>query len=152
MAIAAIALSVGVLALVTVLAFWFRKNRPYLIVGWLWYLISLSPTLGLIPVGLQAHADRYTYLPHIGLYFALAWLAGDLVARFPATQKLWMLLAPAAIAAATWLAWVQTTSWQSTETLWRHTLAVTPNNDVGNYNLALLETRPSPDRRCHSPS
>src|SRR5882724_439890 len=139
--IAAIALSVGVLALVTVLAFWFRKNRPYLIVGWLWYLISLSPTLGLIPVGLQAHADRYTYLPHIGLYFALAWLAGDLVARFPATQKLRMLLAPAAIAAATWLAWVQTTSWQSTETLWRHTLAVTPNNDVGNYNLALLETR-----------
>jgi len=60
--IAAIALSVGVLALVTVLAFWFRKNRPYLIVGWLWYLISLSPTLGLIPVGLQAHADAYNLL------------------------------------------------------------------------------------------
>src|SRR5205814_1476953 len=86
--IAAIAVSVGVLGFVTVLAFWFRKSRPYLIAGWLWYLISLSPTLGLIPVGLQAHADRYTYLPQVGLYFALAWLAGDLVARFPAMQRL----------------------------------------------------------------
>ena len=131
-------LAAGLLALVTVLAVCFRKTRPYLIVGWLWYLISLSPTVGLIPVGLQAHADRYTYLPQIGLYIALAWLAGDLAARFPPAKRVWMFVGPSAVVAATWLAWIQTSSWRNTETLWRHALAMTPNNDVANYNLALL--------------
>jgi len=131
-------LAAGLLALVTVLAVCFRKTRPYLIVGWLWYLISLSPTVGLIPVGLQAHADRYTYLPQIGLYIALAWLAGDLAARFPPAKRVWMFVGPSAVVGATWLAWIQTSSWRNTETLWRHALATTPNSDVANYNLALL--------------
>jgi protein O-mannosyl-transferase len=128
----------GSLALVTVLTICFRKTRPYLIVGWIWYLISLSPTLGLIPVGLQAHADRYTYLPQIGLYVGLTWLAGDLAARFPATRRIWMFAGPCAVVAAAWLAWVQTSSWRNTEMLWKHAIAVAPNNDVANYNLALL--------------
>jgi tetratricopeptide (TPR) repeat protein len=131
-------LAVGLLSFITILAVGFRKTWPYFIVGWLWYLISLSPTLGLIPVGLQAHADRYTYLPQIGLYVALTWLAADLGARFPATRRLWMFAALVAVAASTWLASAQASSWRNTETLWEHALAVMPNNDVANYNLALL--------------
>jgi protein O-mannosyl-transferase len=133
-----ILLSVALLALISAIAFALRRTRPYLIVGWLWYLVCLSPTLGLIPVGLQAHADRYTYLPQIGLYIAGARLVGDFVARSAAIKRLSALAAPAAIAGLTWLAWLQTASWRNTETLWEHALAVTPNNDVAHYNLALL--------------
>jgi Tfp pilus assembly protein PilF len=125
--------------LITGLAFYFRKRCPYLIVGWSWYLVCLSPTLGLIPVGLQAHADRYTYLPQIGLYIALAWLIGDLAAQFPATRRIWMGLAPAAVAGAASLAWIQTSFWRNTETLWKRAVFVAPNNDLANYNLALSD-------------
>src|SRR4051812_1232989 len=114
-AVADILLAVGLLAFITILAAVVRKARPYLIVGWLWYIISLPPTLGLIPVGLQAHADRYTYLPQIGLYVALTWLAGDLAGRFPATRRVWMLAGVAAVAAGTWLASAQASSWRNTE-------------------------------------
>lgn len=136
--VADVLLAVGLLASVTVVAVCFRTTWPYLVVGWLWYLISLSPTLGLIPVGLQAHADRYTYLPQIGLYVALTWLAGDLARRFPVTREAWMFAAVGAVVAATWLASAQASSWRNTQTLWEHALAVMPNNDVANYNLALL--------------
>ncbi|HVF71558.1 MAG TPA: tetratricopeptide repeat protein [Chthoniobacterales bacterium] len=130
--------SIGLLTLISVLVAQFRKARPYLIVGWSWYLVCLLPTLGLIPVGLQAHADRYTYLPQIGLYTALTWLAGDLASRFSQARRLWMVIGPVAILALSCLAWAQTSSWRNTETLWRRAIAVSPNNDVANYNLALL--------------
>ena len=133
-----ILLSLGLLALVSAIVVRFRKISPYLIVGWLWYLISLSPTLGLIPVGLQAHADRYTYLPQIGLYMGLAWLAGDLAGRFPASRRVWIFAGLAALVAATRIASAQASSWRNTETLWEQALTVMPNNDVANYNLALL--------------
>jgi tetratricopeptide (TPR) repeat protein len=133
-----ILLAIGLLAFITILAVVFRTTRPYFIAGWLWYLVSLSPTLGLIPVGLQAHADRYTYLPQIGLYLALTWLAADLARRFPATRRVWMFAGITAVAAAAWLATAQASSWRNTETLWEHALSVMPNNDVANYNLALF--------------
>ncbi|HZE14124.1 MAG TPA: tetratricopeptide repeat protein, partial [Chthoniobacterales bacterium] len=91
------------------------------------------PTLGLIPVGLQSHADRYTYLPQIGLYVAITWLAVDLGPR-----RLWAFVAPVVLASLTWLAWRQTASWLNTETLWRHVLDVMPENSVAHYNLAAL--------------
>jgi tetratricopeptide (TPR) repeat protein len=136
--LAKVLLSLGLLALISGVVVRFRKTSPYLIVGWLWYLISLAPTLGLIPVGLQAHADRYTYLPQIGLYIGLTWLAGDLASRLPPLRRLWIFIGVAAISAMTYLAWVQTSSWRNTETLWKHAVAVTPNNEVANYNLALV--------------
>ena len=130
--------ALAVLVLISAVVICLRKTRPYLVVGWFWYLIAVSPTLGLIPVGIQAHADRYTYLPHIGLYIALAWLTGDLLARSAASKRLWAWAAPVVLVALAWLAWLQTSSWRNTETLWEHALAVTPNNDVAHYNLALL--------------
>jgi Flp pilus assembly protein TadD len=132
-----ISLSLGLLVLVSAAVIHGHKTRPYLVVGWLWYLVSLSPTLGLVPVGLQAHADRYTYLPQIGLYIAITWLASDVASRFPRSKSAWIIVGAAAIAALTWFARVQASSWRDTETLWKHAIAVDPNNDVANYNLAL---------------
>ena len=55
----------------------FRKQRPYLLTGWFWYLVMLIPVIGIVQVGEQGHADRYTYLPHIGLFVAMVWFAID---------------------------------------------------------------------------
>ncbi len=65
----------------TVVAFWFARRRPFLVTGWLWYVVMLGPVLGLVQVGSQARADRYTYLPGIGLVLALVWLASSLLPR-----------------------------------------------------------------------
>src|SRR5262249_51898492 len=62
---------------ITAAAFVLRKTKPYLLVGWLWYLVMMLPVVGLVQINLQAHADRYTYLPQIGLYVAIAWLLYD---------------------------------------------------------------------------
>ena len=130
------------LVAVTAIAFALRRKFPYLIVGWLWYVVMLVPVIGLIQVGLQGHADRYTYLPQIGLYIAIAWLACDLTSswRFQRTA-----LAPAAaviIGVLSFLAWKQTAHWRNTESLWSYTLSAAPESDVAHTGLAgVLFTR-----------
>ena len=131
--------SVILVMLITAATIILRKRRPYLIVGWLWYLVCLSPTLGLIPVGLQAHADRYTYLPQIGLYIALTWLAGDLLARTARGKRACAVVAASIVVLLTSLAWKQSSTWQNTETLWQHALAVSAGNAVAHNNLALFD-------------
>src|SRR5437879_12021907 len=129
-----------VLIALTAIAFIRRRKNPYLIVGWLWYLVMLIPVIGIVQVGLQGHADRYTYLPQIGLDIALVWLIWDLTksclprrsaAKAGRPQKI-VLSAAAAIVLITLssLSWKQTTHWRDTEALLRHTLAVTPDSDV----------------------
>ena len=128
-------LAVAVLICVTGIAIARRRKNPYLIVGWLWYLIMLVPAIGIVQVGLQGHADRYTYLPHIGLYIAIVWLIWDLTKSWRA-QK--VILSGAAILTLTVLSilsWKQTAHWRDTEALWRHTLAVTPDSDVAHAGL-----------------
>ena len=135
---AKIVLLLALLGLVTAMAWWLRKARPYLIVGWLWYLICLVPILGFIPVGLQAHADRYTYLPQIGLYLSFTWLVAEFVARNAVATRICWLGSATVIVLLASLARAQTSSWRNTETLWQHAAAVTTNNDVAHYNLALI--------------
>jgi Tfp pilus assembly protein PilF len=121
---------------VTWLAFTVRRLRPYLLVGWLWYLIMLLPVIGIIEVGLQSHADRYTYLPHVGLYIALTWLVADLSVSLSARKQILGVLSAAVVMTFAAVAWKQTTYWRNTESLWTHTLAVTDNNDVALTDLA----------------
>jgi Flp pilus assembly protein TadD len=135
-----------ILTAVTTIVFIRRRKNPYLIVGWFWYLIMLIPVIGFVQVGLQGHADRYTYLPQIGLDIALVWLIWDLTksclprrsasARAGRPQTI-ILSAAAAIVLITLssLSWKQTTHWRDTEALWRHTLAVTPDSDVAHAGL-----------------
>jgi protein O-mannosyl-transferase len=137
----ALALAAALLLAITLFVFKLRQTRPYLFVGWLWYLIMLLPVIGIIEVGLQGHADRYTYLPHIGLYVAFTWLIVDLSASLPHQKQILAASAGVALLALAFGAWKQTTYWRNSETLWTHTLAVTKDNDVALTNLgtALME-------------
>jgi len=138
--------AVIVLIALTVVAFVRRRQNPYLIVGWLWYLIMLIPVIGIVQVGLQGHADRYTYLPQIGLDIALVWLIWDLTKSClsrrsdfaqaePAQRIILSGVSAIVLGALSILSWKQTTHWHDTETLWRHTLAVTPDSDVAHAGL-----------------
>lgn len=112
-----------------------RRTQPYLAVGWLWYLGMLVPVLGLVQVGLQSHADRYTYLPQIGLALALTWLIADLSVSWKFRQTILATAATLVIFGLTAVASVQAAFWKNSETLWRHTLAVTTRNSVAHTNL-----------------
>src|SRR5438552_3370781 len=135
--ISEIMLALAILIAATAAAFILRKKRPYLVTGWLWYLGMLVPVIGLVQVGWQGHADRYTYLPQIGLYIAVTWGVVDLTQRWRFQR---MVLGAAAVVVAgalSWRAWLQTSYWQDSETLFTHALAVTSNNDVALNNLGI---------------
>jgi tetratricopeptide (TPR) repeat protein len=129
--------AITVLLSVSVLAFALRKSRPYLVTGWLWYLSMSLPIIGIIQVGSQAHADRYTYLPHIGLYLIVAWGAVDLVAQWRKRGQVLRRAGLILILALAWEAWRQTAYWRDSKSLWTHTLAVTSDNYVAHNNLGL---------------
>ena len=133
----AAALLLGISAVVVAL----RKKQPYLVTGWLWYVGMLVPVIGIIQVGLQARADRYTYLPQIGLYLIATWTIADLSMTWRHHRQILAVAAAIVIAALTWLAWVQNTYWRDSEALWTHTLAVTSYNDFGHASLADLLLR-----------
>jgi tetratricopeptide (TPR) repeat protein len=128
-----------------------RHRRPYLALGWLWYLGTLLPVIGLVQVGSQAMADRYTYIPLIGIGIAVAWGASDACARLPGRRAALPIAACAAIAALGVTASVQLRHWRDSATLFRHTLEVTRNNHVAHAYLgtALLERGQTGDAIFH---
>ena len=127
------------LAAVTVLVVRAFTRRPYLAVGWLWYLCTLVPVIGLVQVGAQARADRYMYIPMIGLAIALAWSAEELLRSRPRTR---IALTAAAGAACAVVTWTQVGYWQDGYSLFQHAVAVTTDNWVARFNLAsLLDVR-----------
>jgi tetratricopeptide (TPR) repeat protein len=131
-----------ILVAISVVAVLLRRKRPYLFVGWFWYLGMLVPVIGLFQVGMQGHADRYTYLPHIGLCFALTWTLADLAKRWPYRRRVLAAGAAIAVVALAWKAHAEVSNWQNSESLWQHALAITPDNQVAHNNLAaLLEQR-----------
>lgn len=122
----------ALLALITIAVVVLRKRRPYLVTGWFWYLIMLVPVIGLVQVGSQAHADRYTYLPQIGLYIAITWAV---VESFPYRREVLAATGSIVIAIFAWRAAIQTSYWHDTERLWNHTFAVTGRNDIAHFNF-----------------
>jgi protein O-mannosyl-transferase len=134
----AITLAVIALVGITAAAFILRKRAPYLITGWLWYLGMLVPVIGLVQVGWQGHADRYTYLPQIGLYIAVTWSAADLTVSWRFQRIVLSAAAALLVAVLSWRAWLQTSYWLDSETLFTHALAVTSNNDVALNNLGII--------------
>lgn len=126
------------LSCITAVAIGLRKQRPYLVTGWLWYLGMLVPVIGLVQVGWQGRADRYTYLPQIGLYIAATWGVVDLTALYRHQRATLSAAAVVLIGALSLCAWVQTSYWRDSERLFRHALAVTTNNDVAENNLGIV--------------
>src|SRR5438477_96358 len=138
LAIWEVILAIGFLLAITVAAIVFRRERSYLFTGWFWYLGMLVPVIGLVQVGEQGYADRYTYLPHIGLFLVLAWSVADISARSRLRRRFAAAVAVTVIIAFASCALMQTTYWRNSETLWTHTLAVTSNNDIAHNNLGYL--------------
>src|SRR6516162_3036203 len=134
-------LAVAVLLAITLFVYTSRRARPYLLFGWLWYLIMLLPVIGIIEVGLQGHADRYTFLPHIGLYVVFTWLIADVSTALPRRKEILAIDGSIVVIFLSLIAWKQTAYWRNSETLWTHTLAVTQDNDVAltNFGTSLME-------------
>jgi tetratricopeptide (TPR) repeat protein len=131
-------LAVIVLVGITLAAFFLRKKAPYLVTGWCWYLGMLVPVIGLVQVGWQGHADRYTYLPQIGLYIAITWAIADLTRLWRLQRLAVSITGVLIVAALAWRAALQTSYWRDSETLFTHALAVTPDNDVALNNLGII--------------
>jgi tetratricopeptide (TPR) repeat protein len=117
------------------------RRAPWLLVGWLWFAGMLVPVIGLVQIGLQARADRYLYLPLIGLSIAVAWGLPDALSGFRRARRLLPAAACAAIGALAAAAWVQVGVWRDTVTLFEHTLAVTRDNFIAHHALAAAYTR-----------
>ncbi len=137
-----VAAGAALLALVTVLVIAARKAR-YLAMGWFWFLGSLVPMIGLVQVGAQAMADRYAYIPFIGLFVMVTWLAADCAVNWRAIYKfppVWLAV-PAAVClvALGALTYHQVTYWRDTESFWRRTIELTEDNylahDILGYYL-----------------
>ena len=131
----------ALLLAITIAAIAVRRKQPWVLAGWLWYLGMLLPVIGLVQVGGQAQADRYTYLPQIGLYILLTWTAVELAAVWRIRR--WALGGGAmmVLAALTICARAQTAYWRDSITLWTHALACAPDNTIARNNLgdALLQ-------------
>jgi protein O-mannosyl-transferase len=129
-----IAVAAALLAIIC-LGVWLLRRRRYLATGWLWYLIMLVPVIGLLHVGNQSSADRYTYLPLVGLFLAVTWGAADLAASLPYRRVLFSGLALVVLASLVFLARIQAAYWRDGETLWSHALAATTRNIIAEGNL-----------------
>ena len=121
----------------TVLLMGAARKRPYLAVGWLWYLGTLVPVIGLVQVGSQAMADRYTYLPLVGLFIAIAWGVPSLFAGWHHRQSILAISATILLSGFTVCTWLQLRHWQNSITLFQHTVHVTTNNHFAHNNLGV---------------
>ena len=121
----------------TVAAVWLGRRFPFVFTGWFWFIGTLIPVIGLVQVGNQSLADRYSYLPLVGLFVILAWGGWELWSRWRLPQSFLVLAVLLLLAAAAWQTRIQVGYWQNSETLFRHTLAVTQNNSIAWNNLGI---------------
>jgi Flp pilus assembly protein TadD/4-amino-4-deoxy-L-arabinose transferase-like glycosyltransferase len=129
--VAAALLLVGI----TTLAVYAARRRGYMLTGWLWFLGTLVPVIGLVQVGEQALADRYTYVPLIGVFLMLVWAVADALANWRFRRVAASVAAGVLLTALCVLTWRQAARWRDNLTLYEHTLNVTSNNYVINNNL-----------------
>ena len=124
-----------VLFLITTAVLRLRRRFPYLAVGWFWYLVTLVPVIGLIQVGAQSMADRYSYIPSIGIFIMVAWGAADLSKGLARREGMLALLAGAVLLACAVLTWQQLGYWADNFSLYRHTLQVSGAAELIHNNL-----------------
>ena len=127
------------LAAATFLALRGWRRRPWLACGWLWFLLALSPTIGIVQVGEQALADRYSYVPAVGLAVAAAWGLGGLAGRLPTVRPL--AAAACALAAFSLMSARQVGRWRDDHTLFSHAARAVPGNWVAHFQLGSLAQR-----------
>jgi Tfp pilus assembly protein PilF len=152
--------SVFLLIAITSVVIWRAKKFPYLATGWLWYIGTLVPVIGIVQAGPQAMADRYTYITLIGLFIMVAWGVPELLKKWNYRKEILLASSALSILCLSIITWTQVGYWQNSITLFDHTLNVTNNNwlaynnrgiayaDLGNYRQAIedfnraIETEP----------
>jgi tetratricopeptide (TPR) repeat protein len=128
----------AVLAAPSVIAFQLRRSAPALLFGWLWYLGTLVPVIGLVQVGDQSMADRYTYVPYIGLFVAFAFGLPQLLPARSWRAPVMAVAAGGALAGCLVVTSRQVDTWRNSETLWRRVLDVTSTNATAHYHLGTV--------------
>ncbi len=133
-----VAVAFGILLGISILCLRQLRKRPYLGVGWFWFLIAMFPVIGLVQQGSGfAMADRYTYVPLIGIFIMLAWGSADMARKFAWPDRILAMSAGLILVACMALSYIQTGYWRDTETLFSHTLAVNPSNHVALQQLGV---------------
>jgi len=141
--------SVLLLIAITLVVIWRAKKSPYLATGWLWYAGTLVPVIGIVQAGVQAMADRYTYISLIGLFIMVAWGLPELLKKWKYRKEILFTASALIILCLSIITWTQVGYWQNSISLFDHTLKVTDNNwftyssrgntyyDLGNYQQAI---------------
>jgi tetratricopeptide (TPR) repeat protein len=141
--------SAFILIVVSFCVLWKIKKYPYLAIGWLWYLGTLMPVIGIIQIGSQAYADRYTYIPLIGIFLMFVWAISGLSIYFPYRQKILSIGGAVLLSCLAAITYIQTRYWQDALILNTHAIQITENNytaynmrgffydDLGNYRQAI---------------
>ena len=134
--------AVILLALITVAVYRVRQQRPFLAMGWLWFLVMLVPMIGLVQVGMQSWADRFGYLPLIGVYVMVAWFLKGFVATLPNMRIVVCATLACVVIAMAWTTRAQVAVWQDSRTLFKNAITSTNHNFVAHTSLgnSLLET------------
>jgi tetratricopeptide (TPR) repeat protein len=128
----------GLLVSITVLLGVKRARYPFLLMGWLWFCVTLMPVIGLVQAGEQAMADRYTYIPSIGVLIMAIWGACELTKCWRGQATVLSLAGGTALILCAGLTWQQLRYWRNSETLYRHAIAVTENNYIAHNNLGIV--------------
>lgn len=129
------------LVVATGFAIMVRRRSPYLFTGWFWFLGTLVPVIGIVKVGSQAMADRYTYIPFIGIFIMLVWGSTDVMSGKPKGKMVLISIIVTLLILQAGISWRQTGTWRDSETLFRHALGVTKDNYLAHNSLgaALFE-------------
>ena len=138
---AAIATALAFLITISVIAIRYRATHPFALVGWCWYLVSVLPSLGIVYAGMHGHADHHTYVPLIGIFILVVWGVSAIIARWSSRSLAMMGIAAGVIALFALMAYVQTSHWRNSESLWRYTTKVSPENALAYQNLGAIYLR-----------
>jgi len=133
--------SAVILATITALVLWQSRRRPWLLFGWGWFLISLLPVSGLLQVGGQARADRFTYVPHLGLFLAIVWQSAELVRRFQVPRVWQSSMVGLCLLVLSGLTVRQVGIWNDSVTLWTHANQTAPDNWMARLYLGIEKLR-----------
>jgi tetratricopeptide (TPR) repeat protein len=125
-----------ILLVISVIIIYWSSRRRYLLVGWLWYLITLSPVIGFLQIGSQAMADRYTYIPLVGLFIIISFAVADLLQHFRYKKPILIISTALITFALVVCTNLQVRHWRNSISLFEHTLKVTSNNYLAHNNLA----------------
>lgn len=141
-------LSLLILLVVTAMALVLVRKLPYFFTGWFWYVGMLVPVIGLVQVGAQSRADRYTYVPLVGLTILIVWAAGDWLELHQSLKRPVAVASAAVLLVFAALTWRQVAYWKDSRTLFEHTIAVTERNFIMRNNLGVILARAGDDRHA----